>query len=127
MKHPIGMAIAGTGRYLPEKVLTNEDFARRLDTSDEWIRTRTGIRERRQIGPGECTSTMAVAASKRALADAGMTPKDLDLLICATVTPDCPLPATSCFIQDGLGIRNTPVMDVVAACSGFVYGLATAA
>jgi 3-oxoacyl-[acyl-carrier-protein] synthase-3 len=121
------MAIAGSGHFVPEQVLTNADFARRLDTSDEWIRTRTGIHERRIANPQECTSTMAVAASQRALADAGMDAKDVELIICATVTPDVHLPATASFIQAGLGLNDIPMMDLVAACSGFIYGLSTAA
>jgi 3-oxoacyl-[acyl-carrier-protein] synthase-3 len=117
----------GTGRYVPDAVLNNQHFAEYLDTSDEWIMTRTGIRERRQAAPEEWTSTMAEQAARNALEDAGLQPSDLDLIICATATSDCPLPSTAAFIQATLGAEEIPSFDVSAACAGFLYGTATAA
>ncbi|MBI5766197.1 MAG: ketoacyl-ACP synthase III [Verrucomicrobia bacterium] len=119
--------ILGTGAYAPRRVLTNEDLAHTVDTSDEWIRTRTGIRERRIAGEGENTSDMGVAAAKAALADAGLVPADIDLLVVATVTPDMPMPAAACMIQHKLGVPTTAAcFDLNAACSGFIYALDTA-
>jgi 3-oxoacyl-[acyl-carrier-protein] synthase-3 len=118
--------IAGTGRYLPATVLTNEELARRVDTSDEWIRTRTGIRQRHIVAPDEMTSDLALHASREAIAAAGMTPADIDLIIVATATPDMIFPATACILQDKLGIHGGPALDVGAVCSGFVYALALA-
>ena len=112
---------SGTGAYVPEQVVTNQHFCDYLDTSDEWIVTRTGIRERRKASPTESTSTMAVEAARRALDNAGMTADDLDVIVCATATGDCPFPATSAFIQEKLGGRLTPAFDVGAACAGFIY------
>jgi len=114
--------VAGTGSFLPEKVLTNEDLERMVDTSDEWITTRTGIKERRIIDPGSATSDLAVEAASRALDQAGMTAEDLDLIICATITPDTILPSSACYLQAKLGAFNAGAFDVTAACSGFVYG-----
>ncbi|AHF89446.1 3-oxoacyl-ACP synthase [Opitutaceae bacterium TAV5] len=120
-------AILGTGSFAPANVLTNEELSRRVDTSDEWIVTRTGIRERRIARPDESTSSMAAAAGSAAIADAGLTPADIDLLIVATCTPDQPLPATSTIVQTRLGLTdNTACFDLNAACSGFIYGLDTA-
>jgi 3-oxoacyl-[acyl-carrier-protein] synthase-3 len=107
--------------------MTNHDFAQRLDTSDEWIRTRTGIRERRIAEDGENTLTLSLEASKAALDNAGMKPEDIDLIVIGTCTPYMPLPATACFLQDALGCRHIPAFDLAAACSGFVYSLTTAA
>ncbi len=119
--------ILGTGSYAPERILTNEDLAHSVETSDEWIRTRTGIRERRIAAPDEASSDMGVKAAQRALDDAGLTAADIDLLIVATVTPDMPMPACACFIQYKLGIpSNAACFDLNAACSGFVYALDTA-
>ncbi len=118
--------IRGMGSALPSRVVTNADFEKTLDTSDEWIRTRSGIRERRFVGPGENTLTLAVAASKNALADAGLAGKDVDLVVVATCTPAYPVPATACFLQHELGCGTAPAFDIAAACSGFVYGLVTA-
>ena len=118
--------ITGTGSSLPEKVITNLDLERMVDTSDEWIVTRTGIRQRRIASDGEFTSTFAVQASRRALEMAGIEAKELDLIILGTVTPDFPFPATSCIVQHELGAANAAVFDVSAACSGFVYGLSIA-
>lgn len=121
------MMIRGMGSALPARVMTNADFEKTLDTSDEWIRTRSGIRERRIAGDGENTLTLAVQSSRAALADAGLTPADLDLIVVATCTPCVPVPATACFLQDELGCRHIPAFDLAAACSGFVYGLVTGA
>src|SRR6266851_1401622 len=100
-----GVRLLGTGSALPRRVMRNEDFSH-LDTSDEWIVTRTGIRERRIAGPGETTASLGLEASRRALAAAGLTPRDIDLIICATVTPEMMFPTTACFIQAGLGCRH---------------------
>ncbi len=127
MSKPIGMWLRGTGRYLPKQVRTNDDFARYLDTSDEWIFSRTGIRERRIAAPDETTSSMGAEAARSALADAGIEPGDVDLIICATVTGDCPFPATANFIQQRLGVPDICSFDISAACSGFVYALVTGA
>ncbi len=119
--------ILGTGSYAPERVLTNDDMAHMVETSDEWIRTRTGIRERRIAAPNEASSDMGVRAAQRALDDAGLKATDIDLLIVATVTPDLPMPACACFIQHKLGVPTTAAcFDLNAACSGFVYALDTA-
>ena len=116
------VAITGLGSYLPEQVVTNDDLAQRLDTSDEWIRTRTGIRERRHAAPHEATSDLAIAAGRAALKDAGLTADDVDVIIVATTTPDHPVPATAPIVAAKLG-RTCAAFDLNAACSGFVYGL----
>jgi 3-oxoacyl-[acyl-carrier-protein] synthase III len=116
-------AITGCGMYVPERVVTNADLERMVDTSDEWIRARTGIVERRVAGPGEHTSVMASRAARRALATAGLSPHAIDLVVVATCTPDRPFPATACTVQAELGIPNAAAFDLGAACSGFVYGL----
>lgn len=119
--------ILGTGSYAPERVLTNEDLAKMVDTSDEWIRARSGIRERRIAAEDEATSDLAVQAAKRALADANVPASEIDLVVVATVTPDSPMPATACIIQHKLGVPTTAAcFDLNAACSGFVYALDTA-
>jgi 3-oxoacyl-[acyl-carrier-protein] synthase-3 len=118
-------AITGWGWYSPEKVLTNQELETLVGTSDEWIRTRTGIRERRIAGAGETTGTMCVRAARQALEEAQLSPHDLDLVICATTTPDHLLPATACLIQQELGADRAGAFDLNAACSGFLYGLAT--
>jgi len=119
--------ILGTGCYAPARILTNADLAKMVDTSDEWIRTRSGIRERHIAGPNEAASDMAVAAANAALIDAKLTAADIDLLIVATVTPDQVLPAVSCTIQHKLGVpTHAACFDLNAACSGFVYALDTA-
>jgi 3-oxoacyl-[acyl-carrier-protein] synthase-3 len=119
--------IAGTGAYVPAEIVPNEHYIRYLDTTDEWIVTRTGIRERRRAGQGESTSTMAVEASRRALDDAGMSVDDIDAIVCATATGDCPFPATAAFVQGALGGKEPPAFDVGGACAGFIYAMATAA
>jgi len=116
----------GTGSYLPEKILTNQEMEKMVDTSDEWIVTRTGIKERHIAAADQTTSDMAVEAAKRALADAGLTPADLDLIIVATITPDMPTPATACWVQSKLGATRAAAFDLSAACSGFVYGVTLA-
>jgi 3-oxoacyl-[acyl-carrier-protein] synthase III len=119
--------ILGTGSYAPERILTNAELSKQVDTSDEWIRTRSGIRERRIAGPTEQTSDMGVHAGRRALEDAGLKPTDIDLLVVATVTPDMPMPAAACLIQHKLGLPTTAAcFDLNAACSGFIYALDTA-
>lgn len=126
MTKPLRAAITGLGAAIPDKVMTNADFEKILDTSDEWIAQRTGIRQRRVAGPGESTATLGIEASKRALANAGLEAGQLDLIICATITPEMVFPATACFIQEGLGVKEIPAFDISAACSGFIYGLTIA-
>jgi len=118
--------IAGTGGYLPAKVLANRDLESLVDTTDEWIFTRTGIRQRHVAADEEKTSDLALHASRKALDAAGITPADLDLIIVATTTPDMVFPSTACILQTKLGAKNCPAFDVQAVCSGFIYGLATA-
>ena len=118
--------VIGTGSYLPEKVVTNDDLARTVDTSDEWIRTRTGIRSRHFAAEGELASDLALPAAQRALDAAGVNPADIDLIIVATTTPDIIFPSTACILQSKLGIAGCPAFDVQAVCSGFVYALTIA-
>ncbi len=118
--------IIGTGSYLPERVLTNQDLEKMVDTSDDWIRTRTGITQRHIAREDQSASDLAMLASLNALAAAGVTSKDIDLIIVATTTPDMVFPSTACILQDKLGVENCPAFDVQAVCSGFVYALATA-
>ena len=115
--------IIATGSYLPEKVLTNDDLSKIVDTSDEWIRTRSGIRSRHIAADGEETSDLAVMAATRALAAAGLNATDIDLLVVATTTPDVIFPSTACIVQDKLGAKNAAAFDIQAVCSGFVYAL----
>ncbi|NTW97142.1 MAG: ketoacyl-ACP synthase III [Oscillochloris sp.] len=119
-------AIIGWGMAVPRQVITNDDLAERIDTSDEWIRTRTGIAERRVAGPDEFTSVLATAAGREAIERAGLSPSDIDMVILATCTPDRPFPATACAVQANLGIKRIPAFDLVAACSGFIYGMSVA-
>jgi 3-oxoacyl-[acyl-carrier-protein] synthase-3 len=118
--------IVGTGSYLPEKILTNRDLEKIVDTSDEWIYTRTGIRQRHVAAEQENSSDLALAASRKALDAAGLAPQDIDLIIVATTTSDMVFPSTACILQAKLGIKNCPAFDMQAVCSGFVYALATA-
>ncbi len=118
--------VLGTGHSYPEGILTNADLAQMVDTSDDWITTRTGIKQRRKAAPHEYTSMFAVRAAQQAIERARLDPSDIDLLLCATVTPDQILPSTGCIIQAELGAHNAAAMDVVAACSGFLYGVSLA-
>jgi 3-oxoacyl-[acyl-carrier-protein] synthase-3 len=122
----IRSVIRGVGAHLPRRVMTNADLARIVDTSDDWITERTGIKRRHIAGDGELTSDLGIAAARQALVRAGVDPVDIDLVICATATPDKTFPATAVRIQAGLGISKGAAFDVQAVCSGFVYGLATA-
>ncbi|MCK4851953.1 MAG: ketoacyl-ACP synthase III [Candidatus Omnitrophica bacterium] len=121
-----GTGILGVGKYLPEKVLTNADLEKMVDTNNEWITTRTGIKERRIAARDECTSDMAVKAARAALDNAGLRPEDIDLLIVATITPDMFFPSTACQLQYKLGLNNIPAFDISVACSGYIYGLTIA-
>jgi 3-oxoacyl-[acyl-carrier-protein] synthase-3 len=118
--------IAGTGSYLPEKVLSNDDLAKIVETSDEWIASRTGIRERHVAAEGETTGDLAYHAAVRALEAAGVEASELELIVLGTTTPDLIFPSTACLLQARLGANGCPAFDVNAACSGFVYALAVA-
>ena len=118
--------IIGIGSYVPDRVLTNADLEKMVETTDEWIVTRTGISERRIAADDQAASDFAVAAGRAALASAGLEPKDIDLVICATITGDMPFPATASIVQEKLGIQNSPAFDLHAGCSGFIYSLAVA-
>ncbi len=115
--------ITATGSYVPDTVITNHDLEKIVDTSDQWIVERTGIKERRIAGASQASSDLAYAAAQKALKQAHLKPKDIDLVIVATCTPDMAFPSTACFLQDRLGIKHTGAFDINAACSGFVYGL----
>lgn len=117
-------AITGCGSYVPSKVLSNADLEQLVETSDEWITTRTGISERRVAGADEAASDLALPAARRALARAGLQPEDLDTILVATMTPDMSFPTTACFLQAGLGAPTCAAFDIGAACSGYIYGLA---
>ena len=126
-KRPNSIIIKGTGKYVPERIVTNDDLSKIVDTSDEWIFGRSGIKRRRIAADGETTSDMALKASKAAIESAGLTPHDIDLVIVTTVNPDMLFPSTACILQAKLGIRNNiPCFDLEAACSGFVYGMEVA-
>jgi len=116
--------IAGIGSYVPERVLTNNDLEKMVDTSNQWITTRTGIKERRIASPETATSDLALTAGRRAMERAGIEPEELDLILVATTTPDMAFPSTACIVQAGLGAYNSAAFDLEAACSGFLYGLA---
>ncbi len=118
--------VTGCGSYLPAQIVTNEDLAKKVDTTDEWIRQRTGIRQRHIAAEGEMTSDLGTAAAKEAMAQAGISPADVDLIVCATSTPDETFPATATRIQEHLGVTQGAAFDVQAVCSGFVYGLSVA-
>jgi 3-oxoacyl-[acyl-carrier-protein] synthase-3 len=118
--------IVGTGSYLPAKVVTNDDLAGRMDTSDEWIRTRTGIRQRHIAEPSQTSSDLGAKASRAAIAAAGIAPEEIDLIIVATATPDYVFPSTACLMQAKLGVAGCAAFDIQAVCSGFVYALAIA-
>jgi 3-oxoacyl-[acyl-carrier-protein] synthase-3 len=123
---PTRSVIAATGMTVPDKVVTNADFERIVDTSDEWITTRTGIKERRMCADGQNTADMAAEAGRKALAEAGLDPGDVDVLILSTATPDHLLPATACETQALLGLENAAAFDISAACAGWLYGIALA-
>lgn len=123
----INAGILGTGYYLPEKILSNKDLEKIVDTSDEWITERTGIKERRIAADDEATSDLAIKAAEMALKDAKVSPEDLDLIIVATLTSDRIIPSTACMIQERLGAKKAAAFDLSAACSGFAYGLTVAA
>ncbi len=120
------VSIIGTGSYVPEKVLTNRDLEKIVDTTDEWIYSRTGMRERRIAAEGQASSDLAAAAAEKALADAGVSAEEIDLIIVATLSPDMFFPSTACFVQDKIGAANAFCFDLGAACSGFLYALETA-
>lgn len=122
----MNVRITGTGSALPGKILTNAELEQIVDTSDEWITTRTGIKERHIAVDGEYTSTFAAEAGRHALAMAGVKPEEIDLIILSTVTPDFPFPSTACIVQDILGAVNATAFDLSAACSGFIFGLSVA-
>ena len=117
------VSIIGTGSYVPEKILTNDDLSRMVDTSDEWITTRTGIKERRVAAKDEHTSDMAAKAALQAIAQAGISPAEIDMILVATATPDMLFPATACFVQKKIGATNAACLDISAACAGFLFGL----
>ena len=119
-------SIIGTGSYMPDKVLTNDDLSKIVDTSDEWITSRTGIKERRIAAEDQATSDLAAEAARRAMASAGVTPEDIQLIIVATVTADMFFPSTACFVQKKIGAVNAVCFDISAACSGFLYALQVA-
>ena len=122
----MAVGVLGAGHYVPENIVTNKDLEKIVDTTDEWIRTRTGIEERRLAEDDEDSSDMAYKASVQALANANLKAEDLDLIVVATVTPDMPFPSVSCMIQERLGAKNAAAMDVGAACAGFMYAMITA-
>lgn len=128
MGEDLRAALLGTGSYVPAKVMHNDEFTKFLDTSDEWITTRTGIKTRHLAAPDEATSDLSLKAAQRALENAGVAPAELDLIIVATLTPDYQMPSTACILQSKLGQseRAIPAFDIQAACSGFMYALATA-
>ena len=118
--------IVGTGSALPRRIMTNHDLEKIMDTSDEWIRDRTGIHERRVAGEGETTTTLAVEASRKALESAHIRPQDIELVVMGTTTPDLVFPSSACLLQKELGLPDCGAMDVNAACSGFIYALSIA-
>ena len=126
MNNKIGAEIIGSGSAVPERILTNQDLEQMVDTSDEWIVSRSGIRERRISDDQTATSDLSALAARRALEDANITADELDMIILGTVTSDMVFPATACLVQDMIGAKNAAPMDVVAACSGFIYGLSMA-
>ena len=126
MKHPIRAAITGIGVAVPEKVMTNADLERMVDTSDEWITQRTGIKQRHVVVEGQTTASLGTQAAREALADAKLDISQIDLIICSTISPEMPIPSTACFIQEALGAGEIPAFDVAAACSGFLYSMTVA-
>ncbi len=126
MMNLIPVGVLGSGKYVPERILTNKELETMVDTNDEWIVTRTGIRERRIAAPEQASSDLAYEAAQVAMKNAGITAEQLDLIIVATITPDMAFPSTSCILQDKLGAKKAAAFDLAAACSGFIYGLANA-
>jgi len=126
MNKSMQVGMTGIGMYVPKKVLTNKDLEKMVDTSDEWITSRTGIKKRRIAKPGTPASTLAANAAKKAIELAKLKPEDIDLIIVATITGDMPFPSTACFVQSKIGAKNAACFDLAAACSGFIYGLVTA-
>jgi 3-oxoacyl-[acyl-carrier-protein] synthase-3 len=126
VNRPASAALIGTGHYVPERVLTNEDFTHFVETNDEWITQRTGMKQRRIAEPNQATSDLALEASRAALQNAGIASEDIDLVICPTITADNILPATACWLQDRLGCKTAGSFDLTAACSGHLYGLSIA-
>jgi len=123
MTRPVsGVRLTGWGAYAPSLVLTNADLEKMVDTDDEWITSRTGIKERRIAGPGETTASMAAVAARRAIATAGLDAQDIDLILVGTLTPDYPLPSSAALVKEALGNKKAAALDIAAACSGFVYG-----
>lgn len=118
--------ISGTGSYLPSQIITNDDLAKRMDTSHEWIVERTGIEKRHIVGPDETSGSMAKIAAERAIESAGISPKDIDLILVATITPDFIIPSVSCLLQQHFNLSGCAALDIGAACSGFIYGLSIA-
>ena len=121
-----GAIISGTGSCVPEHRLTNADLSKMVDTNDQWITQRTGIKERRIAQEGETTASLAAEAARRAIANAGLTPADIGLIVCGTITPEMTFPSTACFIAKELGLSDAPAFDLQAACSGFIYAMDTA-
>ncbi|MBP2658537.1 MAG: 3-oxoacyl-(acyl-carrier-protein) synthase 3, partial [Firmicutes bacterium] len=120
-----GVGIIGIGSYAPEKIVTNQDLEKIVETSDEWIVSRTGIKQRHIVEPGVATSSLAALAAERALLDAGVTADEIDLIIVATATPDMLFPSTACLVQDKIKASKAAAFDLSAGCSGFAYGLVT--
>ena len=123
MENKVGVKILSTGSYVPEKVLTNFDLEKMVETSDEWISTRTGIKERRIAAKDENTSDLAYKAAVKAIENAKLSVDDIDLIILATISPDAPMPSTACYLQKKLKAFNAVAFDISAACSGFIYGV----
>lgn len=123
----VGVRLTALGKYVPARIMTNDELATIIDTSDEWIRTRTGIHQRRIAAPEENTSTLAIAAAKDVLSKRGIEPSEVEMIVVATMMPDSPFPATACQVQSGIGAFNASAFDISAACSGFVYALEIAA
>lgn len=121
------VGIAGIGSYIPPKIITNDDISKLVDTSDEWIVERTGIRERRVVDKDTSTSDIATIAAKRALQDGGISPEEIDLILVATVTPDMAFPSTACIVQKSIGAANAAAFDISVGCAGFIYGLSIGA